>query len=451
VLTLTKKQEKLNALCASDATHIMAYGGARSGKTFNLVRNVVIRALAVPETRHAILRFRFNHLKPSIILGTLPEVIKLSWPGLTYKLDKVDWFAEFPNGSQIWFGGLDEKERTEKILGQQYSTVYLNECSQIPWASRNMAVTRLAERKGLRLKMYYDCNPPSMAHWTYQVFVGKKNPDTHLVLGDTENYVSILMNPKDNSANLPDEYLVELQNLPPRERARFWDGQFADATEGALWSLELLDQQRYIGEIPEMQRIIIAVDPSGASGEEDKRSDEIGIVVVGLGTDGFGYVLEDLSLKAGPAQWGQVVVSAYDRWKADRVVAEMNFGGAMVEHVIKASRPDVPFRPVNAARGKVVRAEPIATLFEAQKIWLAGNFSMLEEQMLGMTVSGYQGNKSPDRVDAMVWGLTELFPAIARKQEPMPTRAPVVNMGQRHAAIMRTTRATPRVNTGRNR
>jgi len=447
VLKLTAKQQKLNELCASDATHIMAYGGSRSGKTFDLVRNVCIRALAAEETKHAILRFRFNHLKSSIILGTLPEVVKLSWPGLRYKLDKVDWYAQFPNGSTIWFGGLDDKERTEKILGNQYSTIYLNECSQIPWASRNIAVTRLAENKGLRLKAYYDCNPPSMAHWTYQVWISNKNPDSHAPLPDPENYVSLLMNPRDNSANLPVEYLRELQNLPPRERARFWEGAFADATEGALWTLELCDQQRYTDEIPPMARIIVAVDPSGAQGAEDERSDEIGIVVVGLGQDGFGYVLEDVSLKAGPAQWGQAVVSAYDRWKADRVVAEKNFGGGMVEHVIKATRPDIPYRPIDAARGKHVRAEPIATLFEAQKVWLCGHFPRLEEQMCGMTAAGYTGNRSPDRLDAMVWGLTEIFPAVTRKQEPQ-TRAPVVNLGPRHQGSGRRG-FSPRVNTGR--
>lgn len=412
-----------------------------SGKTVTIVRAICVRAMAMAETNHAILRFRFNHVKSSIVYGTLPEVMRLQWPHVPYKIDKVDWFATFPNGSRIWFGGLDEKERAEKILGNQFSTVYLNECSQIPWGSRNIAITRLAEKRGLRPRAWYDANPPSAAHWTYKVFIEKRDPITNQPLANPENYASYQINPRDNAENLTDEFLAELQALPARERLRFWEGQFGDATEGALWSIELLDQQR-TDEQPPMQRIIIAVDPSGASGKEDTRSDEIGIIVVGLGTDAKVYVLEDLSIKAGPAEWSQIVTGAFDRWKADRVVAEKNFGGAMVEHVIKAGRPDIPYREVNASRGKHVRAEPIAALFEQQKVWLAGRFPDLESQMLGMTTAGYVGPKSPDRLDAMVWGISELFPAATRTSSPM-TRAPVVNMGPRHR------QDRPRVNTGR--
>lgn len=145
----------------SAATHVMAYGGSRSGKTFGFVRGVLVRAFA-HKSRHAMLRYRFNHIKASIIYDTLPKVMELCFPGVAEhcRLDKTDWFLTLPNGSEVWFGGLDDKERTEKILGQEYATIYLNECSQIPWASRNMAMTRLAQNTPLRLKAYYDCNPP---------------------------------------------------------------------------------------------------------------------------------------------------------------------------------------------------------------------------------------------------------------------------------------------------
>src|SRR3569833_1876912 len=128
-------------LCGSDATHIMAYGGSRSGKTFGFIRIMLIRALA-HKSRHAALRYRFNHIKTSIIKDTMPKVLELCLPGVMEKskLDMTVWYLELPNGSEIWFGGLDDKERTEKILGQEYASIYLNECSQIPWASRNMAM-----------------------------------------------------------------------------------------------------------------------------------------------------------------------------------------------------------------------------------------------------------------------------------------------------------------------
>ena len=438
--TLTPKQKSLYQLIASDATHVMAYGGSRSGKTFALVRAVVIRALA-HKSRHAIFRFRFNAVKTSIVFDTLPKVMDLCFPGVAEHctLDRSDWFYRLPNGSEIWFGGLDDKERTEKILGQEYATIYLNECSQIPWASRNMAVTRLAQKTPLRLKMLYDCNPPGMAHWTYRVFMEKRSPDTREAFANPGNYVAMVMNPRDNAANLDQKYIDELEGMSARMRQRFLLGQFQDVSESALWTLELLDQQRIMdGALPEMARIIIAVDPSGCSGDEDTRSDEIGIVVVGLGKDGRAYVLEDLSGRYGPDGWSTVVVSAFDRHKADAVVAETNYGGAMVGAIIRAaanspdrvSRTPIPFREVTASRGKAVRAEPVAVLFEQQKVSLVGRFDALEDQLCSFTTAGYVGSKSPDRADAMVWALTDLFPAVTKRQ---PTeggyRRPTVNVG----------------------
>lgn len=427
--SLTARQVEANKLLGGPATHCMLYGGSRSGKTFLTMRAIIIRALAY-KSRHACLRYRFNHIKASIVYDTLPKVMELCYPEIVdrCRLDKTDWFYTLPNKSEIWFGGLDEKERTEKILGQEYATMYLNECSQIPWSSRNLAVTRLAQNTPLRLKMYYDCNPPPMAHWTYRVFQEKKDPDKLTALKDPGNYASMLLNPKDNLANLSPQYLAELESMPERVRRRFLMGQFGDASETALWTLDLLDRHRIVNDqLPTMRRIIIAVDPSGCSGEEDKRSDEIGIVVVGLGVDQRGYVIEDCSGRYAPTEWGKIVGRAFERWGADRVVAETNYGGAMVGAVIQAARPGTPFKEVTASRGKVVRAEPIATLFEQDKITMFGHMTELEDQLCAMTTAGYVGSKSPDRADAMIWGLTELFPAVARKEEkPKPPKKPLI-------------------------
>jgi predicted phage terminase large subunit-like protein len=439
VARLTRKQELANGLLGSDATHCMLYGGSRSGKTFLLTRALLTRALA-HKSRHAMLRYRFNHIKASIIYDTLPKVLEACFPGVAdrSRLDKTDWFMTLPNGSEVWFGGLDDKERTEKILGQEYATMYLNECSQIPWASRNMAMTRLAQNTPLRLKAYYDCNPPGMAHWTYRLFMEKRDPDRRSGVLNPGNYAAMIMNPKDNEANLPASYLEELQNMSEAMRRRFLLGQFADTSDSALWTLELLDQQRILdGKVPDMVRIVVAVDPSGASGEEDTRSDEIGIVVCGLGKDGRGYILEDLSGRMAPSMWGKAAVSAFDRWEADAIVAEENFGGAMVAEVIRgaSTNPDrkvggsVPYRAVKASRGKIARAEPIAALFEQQKVSLVGHFPEMEDQFCAMTTAGYIGSRSPDRADAAIWGLASLFPAMTRQDSANVNRSPTVNLG----------------------
>ena len=141
----TPAQEKAMEVMVSDATHVALGGGSRSGKTFLLVRAVLIRALKCPDSRHVIFRFRFNSVKTYIIKDTLPKVLKLCFPmlpSLSSMLDKTDWYVTLPNGSEIWFGGLDDKERVEKILGGEYATIYFNECSQIPWGSIVMALTR---------------------------------------------------------------------------------------------------------------------------------------------------------------------------------------------------------------------------------------------------------------------------------------------------------------------
>ena len=163
-----------------------------------------------------------------------------------------------------------------------------------------------------------------------------------------------------------------------------------------------------------MLRVVIGVDPSGADDETDE-ADEIGIVVTGLGDNGEAYVLEDLTVSGGPAKWAQVVASAYERHSADKVVAETNFGGAMVESVIRSANPNIAFKAVKASRGKHVRAEPIAALYEQGKVRHVGVFSNMEEQMRWFTTTGYKGTGSPDRVDALVWALSELFPSLTKK------------------------------------
>jgi phage terminase large subunit-like protein len=159
------------------------------------------------------------------------------------------------------------------------------------------------------------------------------------------------------------------------------------------------------------------VDPSGADDTDNADNDEIGIVVAALGTDGIAYIVEDLTLKAGPAKWGHVVGTAFDRHAADRVVGEANYGGAMVKHVVQTARPGTPYIPVTATRGKVVRAEPISSLAEQGKVRMVGFHPRLEDELCGMTSSGYVGDKSPNRADAYVWAVTELFPALTRKKK----------------------------------
>jgi predicted phage terminase large subunit-like protein len=424
---LTAKQEQANVLLASSAQHLMLAGGSRSGKTFLILRAKIIRRLKAPGSRGATLRFRFGHVKQSIVHDTFPKVMQLCFPTVEYDLNRSDWFAKFPGGSEEWFGGLDDKERTEKILGSEYADIFLNECSQIPYSSRNMAVTRLAQKitdsvskQPLSLKMYYDENPPDKGHWTYKLFKTKQDPDTKQSLRDPENYGFMQLNPFDNKENLNPEYIKTLEALPVRLRKRFLEGEFRDMAPNALFLDETLDKWRALDDLPEMLRIVVAVDPSGADDEDNADNDAIGIIVCGLGIDGNGYILEDLTCKAGPATWGRVATQAFERHQADRIVAEVNFGGAMVRSVIHSARPRTPFRAVTASRGKTVRAEPVSALMETGKVRLAGNFRLLEDELYGFTTHGFMGEHSPNRADAMMWGISDLFPELCKPQEDKP-------------------------------
>jgi len=430
VFEFTPKQNEAIDLFGGDAPNVMLFGGSRSGKTFIGCWIIVMRALGAKGSRHAILRFRFNHVKASVIHDTFPKMMELCFPKVKYHIDKTDWFCQFDNGSQIWFGGLDDKERTEKILGQEHATIFLNESSQIPYGSVLLAKTRLAQKVSynaggktgqLRLKMIYDCNPPSQGHWTYKQFIQKRDPTNNKTLDDPDNYKSLLMNPADNAQNLPAEYLQTLEGLPTRMRDRFFLGKFADITEGALWNIELLDKWRTT-QLPDMQRIVVSIDPSGSGDENNADNDAIGIIVAGLGVDGNGYVLEDLTVKAGPATWGNVAATAYDRWDADIIVGETNYGGEMVKYVMQTAHKRAPFRKVTASRGKVVRAEPISALTEQGKVRMAGNFVELEDELMSFTTTGFTGSQSPNRADAFIWAMYEIFPGMTKKMNEAPVK-----------------------------
>lgn len=433
-MKLTDRQLLAQEVLAGEATHTILFGGSRSGKTFLLVRNVCMRAIKAPKSRHAILRFRFNSIKASVVMDTFPKVMSLAFPGVKYTLSKTDWFAEFENGSQIWFAGLDDKERAEKILGMEFVTIYLNESSQIPQSSRDIAVTRLAQQvdqviegkppQRLKPRMYYDCNPPSKVHWTYRLFVEKRDPDTKKPLAHPEDYAYFQINPQDNAANVSAGYLETLQSLSPRLQKRFLKGEFADATPNALFTDEVIDRWRVTdGVLPEFVRVVVGVDPSGSDDADNADNDAIGICVGALGTDGNAYLLEDCTVKAGPATWGRVATSAFDRHEADVIVGEQNYGGAMVKATIQTARPRTPYKAVNAARGKAVRAEPFSALYENGKVRHVGDFTDLEDELVAFSTVGYMGEKSPNRADAWIWVLAELFPGMtkAAAKEPKST------------------------------
>ncbi len=438
---LTAKQQEAQHVIAGLATHILLEGGGRSGKTALHIRNVIMRALKAPGSRHAVLRFRFNHCKQSIVLDTFPKVMQLAYEGVQCHINKTDWYAQFENGSQIWFGGLDDKERAEKILGMEFATIYLNECSQIPFGSREMVVTRLAQKAmqtvdgmsetPLKPRMYYDWNPTTKSHWVHKIFHVGVDPATNKALPNFQDYAYFKINPADNRENLNAEYLTTLAGMSARMRRRFEFGEATDATANLLFNDVDIDKWRVLdGKLPDMVRIVVGVDPSGSGDTDNVDNDAIGIAIGGLGVDGNAYLLEDATVKAGPATWGRVAVMAYERHEANLIVGEVNYGGAMVEHVIQTARPRTPYKQVTAGRGKHIRAEPFSALYEQGKIRHVGQFRDMEDELCNFSTNGYIGGKSPNRADAWIWVLTELFAGIVREKRVPPKATSSVISGR---------------------
>jgi PBSX family phage terminase large subunit len=230
----TTIQKKALELLSSDCKHISLLGGSRSGKSFIILYALFVRACKV-KSRQVALRKTFNSIKTSLWMDTAIKVSKVCFPNLPLQWNKTDYFITFPNGSELWFAGLDDDKRVEKILGKEYSSIFFNEITQMDYRSVQMALTRLAEKNDLKKKAYYDLNPSEKTHWGYYQFIKKLNPADNEPLLDPDNYAWLRMNPKDNIENIDQDYLNMLKSMPERERMRFLDGEFQDESDGQVY------------------------------------------------------------------------------------------------------------------------------------------------------------------------------------------------------------------------
>ena len=212
----------------------------------------------------------------------------------------------------------------------------------------------------------------------------------------------------DNRANLPPSFFTQVISKYEGSRIGRQEllAEILDDADSALWNRDLLEACRVEkSAVPELTRVVVAIDPSMSFSET---SNETGIIVAGLGKDGRGYILADVSGKYPPVDWARAAVKAYGQWNADRIVAEVNQGGDLVENTIRMVDANVSYKAVSASRGKITRAEPVSALFEQHRVHLVGNFPELEDQLCTYE-PGSSG--SPDRLDAMTWAITELLVA----------------------------------------
>ena len=223
------------------------------------------------------------------------------------------------------------------------------------------------------------------------------DPDTVVTKGTTF----------ENRANLPPKFLAYLMRKYDGTRLgrQELNAELLEDVPGALWQRSQIDAARVKYAPEKLRRVVVSVDPAVTSGED---SDETGIVVAATGVDGHAYILADLSCRLSPDQWAKRAVAAYHDFKADRIVAEVNNGGDLVERILRTVDHHVSYRAVRASRGKVTRAEPIAALYEQGRVHHVGNLAQLEDQLCLFTPDG-EFQTSPDRADALVWALTDLM------------------------------------------
>lgn len=322
------------------------------------------------------------------------RLIKISPPGMMpsvrYKPVRLTW----PNGAlALGYNGTEP----DQLRGPEFDTAWVDELAKYRYARDTWDMLQFTMRSGTDPRVFVTTTPRPI-------------PVLREIMAD-ETTVITRGSTMDNASNLPASFVSRIRTKYEGTRLGRQElyAEMLDDVPGALWTRDMIDETRKKAA-PDLRRIVVSVDPSGTAGAgTEGQGDDVGIVVAGIGFDGRGYVLDDFSCNLSPDGWGRRVQEAYTSFKADRIIAERNFGGAMVEAVIKARDKSLPVSVVTASRGKIARAEPIAALYEQGKVSHIGGLADLEDQMCAMTPSGYVGDGSPDRADALVWALTELM------------------------------------------
>ena len=346
-------------------------------------------------TQWAIVAPTFGDAKNVCVEGPSGFLKALQHRGLQnekdYIYNKSSHKIDFENGARVHTFGADSPDSGR---GLNLSGAWLDEIAswQYPYESWTEGLAP-ALRIGERPRVVVTTTPKPIK--LIREWVSRTDNSIHITRGSTF----------DNERNLSKTALNELRNRYEGTRTGRQElyGEILEQSEGALWIRNWIEDTRISTDnLPRMTRIVVGVDPAVTSGEN---SDDTGIVTCGIGIDKHFYVLADDTLKASPNEWGKRAVQAYTKWQADRIVAEVNNGGDMVVSVIHQVDRGAPVKKVHATRNKKTRAEPISALYEQGKVHHVGGFPQLEDQMVLWTPDTRQ---SPDRLDALVWALTEL-------------------------------------------
>ena len=379
------------------------HGGRGSGKSWQFAKAAILQSYGTKQRWLCTRQFQTS-IKDSVHKLLVDEIWRLKLQDYFHVTDTEIQCTY--SGSEFIFKGI------QRSINEIKSTEGIDRC----WVEEAQSVTAdsweilIPTIRKEDSEIWVSFNPDLEEDATFNTFVAHPQPNSLV------RKVSWRDNPW-FPKNL-DKKRLHMRATDFETYRNVWEGECRKQVSNPLWTKQTIDGCRLPAWSTEderqtliatMQRIVVAVDPSGCSGKDDERSDEIGISVAGVGHDGIGRVLADLSGRYSPHGWAQVACTAYKDWKADRIVAEKNFGGAMVESTIRTANANVPVTMIDASRGKQARAEPVAALYEHGKVKHIGFFPDLERQMLQFSTSGYKGARSPDRADALAWSITSLM------------------------------------------
>jgi PBSX family phage terminase large subunit len=378
-----------------ETRYYLITGGRGSGKSYSVALSLLNLTY---EPNNIILFTRWTMISANISI--IPEFLeKIEVMGVQSDFDITqNEIVNNKTGSKILFRGIKTSQGTATANLKSISGVtcwVLDEAEELVDEDIFDRIDLSIRAKDIPNKVILVMNPSYKSHWIYKRWMSGKMQDSTYI------HTTYLHNRK----NLSQSFLEQAHRVKKNNISRYnhlFLGEWLEDAEGLLWNKAMIDRCR-INVKPEMTRIVVAVDPAATSNMD---SDETGITVQGKDANGKGYVLEDLSGKYTPNEWGAVIAQAVKNWKADCIVAEKNQGGDMVESVIRQHDKNTRVILVTATKGKYVRAEPIYSMYEQNKVFHVGNFPILEKQMISFNPD--KGN-SPDRADALVWGFTELL------------------------------------------
>ncbi|KKL89269.1 hypothetical protein LCGC14_1916410 [marine sediment metagenome] len=381
-----------------------AHGGRGSGKSHFFAGTAVALCLQSPGSRIVCAREVQRSLRDSVKLLIEDKIREY---GVDNQFKIMYDHVRTPGKGMIVFQGLQDHTAESIKSLEGFDVAYLEEAHTI--TKRSLELLRPTIRKP-GSQIWASWNPRLATDPIDELLRGERPPPNSIV---------VRANHRDNPwfpDSLEEERTFD-EIINPVRYAHIWDGEYEPQVVGALWNREMIIAGRMNAPAP-LKRVVIGVDPPVSS---EDNANEAGIVAVGLGEDGHGYVLADESVVAKPEGWARRVIALHDILEANAVIAEVNQGGEMVANTIHSIRPNIRVIPIRASKGKILRAEPISALYSLGRVHHIGSYPKLEGQMCQMTSDGYHGNGSPDRVDALVYAVTNLFGSMTRR--PLPPGA----------------------------